>query len=217
MNKAVIIGAGTHGQIYASYLKEAGVEIVGFIDDADSFHNKRVIGIEVLGKYEDLFSKKLKTQITDVYCPIGDNLIRQHYLSSLKKEGYNTPSFIHRTVCVGPDVTLGEAHYMLPGNFIMPHTKIGDYFMVNMATTIGHHVTIKNGVFMSSGINIGASLEIDDMAYFGIGSTVKTGVKRIGTETLIGAGSVVFKDVKDYAVMVGNPARMIKLNEKRVL
>jgi len=217
MNKAVIIGAGTHGQIYASYLKEAGVDIVGFIDDADSFHNKQVIGIEVLGKYEDLFSKKLKTHITDVYCPIGDNLIRQHYLSSLKKEGYNTPSFIHRTVCVGPDVTLGEAHYMLPGNFIMPHTKIGDYFMVNMATTIGHHVTIKNGVFMSSGINIGASLEIDDMAYFGIGSTVKTGVKRIGTETLIGAGSVVFKDVQDYAVMVGNPARMIKLNEKRVL
>lgn len=217
MNKAVIIGAGTHGQIYASYLKEAGVDIVGFIDDADSFHNKQVIGIEVLGKYEDLFSKKLKKQITDVYCPIGDNLIRQHYLSSLKKEGYNTPSFIHRTVCVGPDVTLGEAHYMLPGNFIMPHTKIGDYFMVNMATTIGHHVTIKNGVFMSSGINIGASLEIDDMAYFGIGSTVKTGVKRIGTETLIGAGSVVFKDVQDYAVMVGNPARMIKLNEKRVL
>ncbi|WP_179345072.1 NeuD/PglB/VioB family sugar acetyltransferase [Winogradskyella ursingii] len=213
MNKAVIIGAGTHGQIYASYLKEAGVEIIGFIDDSDAFYGQKVVGLDVLGKYEDLFDKKLKEKVTDVYCPIGDNLIRQRYLSSLKNEGYNAPSFKHHTVCIGPDVILGETHYMLPGNYIMPHTKIGDYFMVNMATTIGHHVTINNGVFMSSGINIGASMEINDMAYFGIGSTVMTGVKRIGQESLIGAGSVIFKDVPDYAVMAGNPARVIKLNE----
>ncbi|MBJ7882700.1 NeuD/PglB/VioB family sugar acetyltransferase [Gelidibacter salicanalis] len=213
MKKAIIIGAGTHGQIYASYLKEAGVDVIGFIDDDDSFYNKKVIGIKVLGKYEDLFNSELKDLITDVYCPIGDNFVRQDYLSSLKKEGYNTPSFVHRTVCVGPDVTLGEAHYMLPGNYIMPHTTIGDYFMVNMGTTIGHHVKIKNGVFMSSGIHIGASLEINDMAYFGIGSIVKTGVQRIGVNSLIGAGSVIFKDVPDYAVMAGNPARVIKLKE----
>ncbi|MBU2951990.1 NeuD/PglB/VioB family sugar acetyltransferase [Tamlana agarivorans] len=212
--KAIIIGAGTHGQIYASYLKEADVNIVGFIDDADSFQGKQVNGIDVLGTYADLFDEKLKNEITDVYCPIGDNFIRQKYLSTLKTEGYNTPSFIHPTVSIGPDVVLGEANYMLPGNYIMPHTTIGDYFMVNMGTTIGHHNTIGNGVFMSSGVNIGASLKIGNMAYFGIGSTVMTGVEGIGAEALVGAGSVIFKKVPDYAVMAGNPARMIKSNDK---
>lgn len=216
MKKAVIIGAGTHGQIYVSYLREAGINVVGFIDDADSFQKQKVIGLDVLGKYSDLFDNKLKNDITDVYCPIGDNLIRQKYLSCLKNEGYNTPSFFHHTVCVGPDVKTGEANYMLPGNLIMPHTVIGNHFMVNMGTTIGHHNVIGDGVFMSSGINVGASLNIGDMAYFGIGSTIMTGIESIGRESLIGAGSVVFKNVPDFAVMAGNPARVIKLNEPKV-
>lgn len=213
MKRAIIIGAGTHGQIYASYLKEAGVNIVGFIDDADHFQGKRVLGLDVLGKFPDLFDNTLKNKITDIYCPIGDNLLRQNYLSRLKKEGYNVPSFIHHTVCIGPDVILGETIYMLQGNMIMPHTKIGDYLMVNMGTTIGHHNVIENGVFMSSGVNIGANLIIGKMAYFGIGCTVMTGVDMIGKESLIGAGAVVLKNVPDFAVMSGNPARVIKLNK----
>lgn len=215
MNKAIIIGAGTHGQIYASYLKEAGINVIGFIDDADSFQGQKVLGLDVMGKFQDLFDNKLKNEITDIYCPIGDNLLRMNYLSTLKKEGYNIPSFFHRTVTVGPDVILGEANYMLPGNMIMPHTKIGDFFMVNMGTTIGHHNTIGDAVFMSSGINIGANLSIGDMAYFGIGSTVMTGIESIGRESLIGSGSVVFKNVPDFAVMAGNPARVIKIKEPK--
>jgi len=212
MKNAVIIGAGTHGQIYASYLRQSGVKIVGFIDDNPKFYNTSVIGIDVLGNYEDLFSNKLKKKITDVYCPIGDNKLRKQYLSSLEKEGYNIPSFVHPSVSIAPDVEIGVAHYMLPNNSIMPHTRIGDFFMVNTGTTIGHHNVIGDGVFMSSGINIGANLSIGDFAYFGIGSTVITGIKSIGKDAMIGAGSVIFKDVPDGAVMAGNPARVIKLN-----
>ena len=33
MMKSVIIGAGKYGAVYLSYLKEAGIEIIGFLDD----------------------------------------------------------------------------------------------------------------------------------------------------------------------------------------
>lgn len=214
MKKSIIIGAGTQGQIFASYLKEAGVDIIGFIDDNDNLQGNSVIGIPVLGKYNDLFLNKLKNKITDVYCPIGDNLIREEYLKTLKTEGYNIPSFFHRTVCIGPDVVLGEANYMLSGNIIMPHTKIGNYLMVNMGTTIGHHIIIDNGVFMSSGVNIGANLHIKDRAYIGIGVTVVPGIGEIGKDSLIGAGSVIFKSVPDYSTVVGNPGRIIQQKNK---
>lgn len=213
MKNAVIIGAGTQGQVYASYLKEAGVNIIGFIDDNPDLENKEVIGIPVLGKYKDLFLEDFKSKIQDVYCPIGVNSVRVEYLSTLKKEGYGIPGFLHHTVSIAPDVTIGEAVYMLAGNIVMPHTTIGNYIMINMDSTIAHHVTLEDGVFMSSGVNIGALINVRENAYIGMGVTAMTGVEEIGKETLVGAGTVIIKDVPEYATVVGNPARVIKTKQ----
>ncbi|WP_378173700.1 NeuD/PglB/VioB family sugar acetyltransferase [Aquimarina sp. SS2-1] len=210
MKNAVIIGAGTQGQVYASYLKEAGINIIGFIDDNPELEGKEVIDIPVIGKYKDLFLDEFKSKIQDVYCPIGVNAVRVEYLSTLKNEGYGIPGFLHHTVSIAPDVTIGEAVYMLAGNIVMPHTTIGNYIMINMDSTIAHHVTLEDGVFMSSGVNIGALINVRKNAYIGMGVTAMTGVKEIGKETLIGAGTVIIKDVPEYTTVVGNPARVIK-------
>lgn len=211
MKKAVIVGAGKHGEVYLSYLRSVGIPILGFIDDDIEKVGKVFQGTQVIGTYEDLFSKKFKDKITDVYCPIGENQTRQNYLKTLKNEGYNTPSFIHPSVIMAPDVSIGqEAVYMLQGNYIMPFTTIGNYFMMNMGCTIGHHVTIDEGVFISSGARIGASIHIKNDAYFGTGCIIKTGVESIGKSTIIGAGSVVLKNVDDYTVVAGNPAKVLE-------
>jgi sugar O-acyltransferase (sialic acid O-acetyltransferase NeuD family) len=206
----VIIGAGTQGQVYVSYLKEAGINITGFIDDNPELEGETILGIPILGKYKDLFLDEFKNKIQDVYCPIGINSVRTEYLSTLKKEGYGIPGFLHHTVSIAPDVTIGEAVYMLAGNIVMPHTTIGSYIMINMDTTIAHHVSIEDGVFISSGVNIGALMNVRKNAYIGMGVTAMTGVKEIGKETLIGAGTVIIKNVPDYSTVVGNPGRVIK-------
>ncbi|MFC4220525.1 acetyltransferase [Flagellimonas marina] len=209
MNNAIIIGAGTHGQIYASYLAEEGINVIGFVDDNEHLFGQNVIGIPVIGKVKDLANSNIKSRARSIYCPIGNNTLRQHYLMDSKKMGYETPSFFHRTAVIGPDVKMGEANYVLAGSIIMPHTTIGDFFMINMSTTIGHHVQIGHGVFMSSGVNVGANLIIEDHAYIGIGATIMTGLGTIGKGSLIGAGSVVIKTVAPNTVVVGNPAREI--------
>ncbi|WP_318308091.1 acetyltransferase [Flagellimonas crocea] len=208
-NNAIIIGAGTHGQIYASYLREEGINVVGFVDDNESLFGKDIIGIPVLGTFQDLQGSKLKGMAHRIYCPIGNNPLRQRYLTECKNMGYETPSFFHRTACIGPDASMGEANYVLPGSIIMPHTKIGDFFMINMSTTIGHHVNIGNGVFMSSGVNVGANLNIEDHVYVGIGATIMTGIGTVGKGSFIGAGSVVIREVEPNTTVVGNPAREI--------
>lgn len=53
--RSVIIGAGTYGEVYLSYLQEAGVEIIGFLDDSKALHGKLVRNIPVLGGTELLF------------------------------------------------------------------------------------------------------------------------------------------------------------------
>lgn len=209
-DRSVIIGAGTQGQIYASYLLEAGINIVGFIDDNPSLLGQKVVGVPVIGSYHELYTSKFKETIQAVYCPIGDNHIRVEYLSALHKEGYKIPSFIHPSVSIGPDVILGEAIYMLVGNIVMPHTSLGNYIMINQASTIAHHVIVEDGTFISSGVNVGACIRVQEKSYIGMGVTIMTGVKSLGKNCLLGAGSVIIKDVPENAVMVGNPGRILR-------
>ena len=53
---------------------------------------------------------------------------------------------------------------------------------------------------------------IEDHAWLGVGVIVLSGV-RIGKGAVIGAGSVVNKDIPDNAIAVGNPARVIKMRD----
>jgi hypothetical protein len=43
-----LLRAGTYGQIYVSYLKEEGVNLVGLIDDAFYFQGKKLLGLVIL-------------------------------------------------------------------------------------------------------------------------------------------------------------------------
>lgn len=50
---------------------------------------------------------------------------------------------------------------------------------------------------------------VDEDSHIGANSVIVAGV-HIGKRCQIGAGSVVTKDIPDYSIVVGNPARVIK-------
>ena len=53
---------------------------------------------------------------------------------------------------------------------------------------------------------------VKDFVWFGYGVIVTPGIT-IGEGAIIGAGSVVTKDVPDYAIVGGNPAKLIKYRD----
>jgi maltose O-acetyltransferase len=56
-------------------------------------------------------------------------------------------------------------------------------------------------------------LEIMEDVWIGSRAIVLPGCKRIGAHSIIGAGAVVTKDVPDYAIVGGNPARILKMRK----
>ena len=209
MKKAIIIGAGTYGQVYAEYLKKE-YDIIGYIDDDVSLIGQIFDGIKVLGNRDYLFESIDREFF--VFVPIGNNTLRVSILKELNQKGFETPSFIHPDTIIHESVKIGKAVYILPGTNIMPCTELKNYVMVSMGVNIAHHNLIEEGCFFSQGTNVGASIHIKEKAYFGIASTAMTGIKEVGKNALIGAGAVVIKDVPDYAVVVGNPAKVLKSN-----
>ncbi len=202
----IIVGAGTYGQVYAQYLKE-DYNIIGFVDDNETLHQKYIDNIKVLGNIKSL--ELIKEQVA-VFIPIGNNKTRIKIIEYVKSLRFETPSFIHPTVTIDKSVKIGEIVYILANSSIMPLTTIENFVMISMGVNIAHHNTIQSGVFISQGANIGASLTIGKGAFIGISAVLMTGITRVGCDSYVGAGAVVIKDVPDGATVVGNPARIIK-------
>jgi acetyltransferase-like isoleucine patch superfamily enzyme len=71
------------------------------------------------------------------------------------------------------------------------------------------HDHSKDVPISESGVVI-SSLDIGDDVFIGAGVTILSKVNKIGTGAVIGAGSVLTKDVGEYEIWAGNPAKFIK-------
>lgn len=209
--KSLILGAGKYGQVYLSYLKECGVNIVGFLDDTPELQGISINGIPVLGTISTLPIWKDKINAESVYCPIGNNIARVKFLQNAISLGYKVPNFIHPKANCSRDAKIGEhGIYVLPGTTIMPLCEIRDFVMLSVNGTVAHHSLLEEGTFLSTGVNFGTRITAHKYVYVGIGATIMTGVSELGENCLIGAGAVVIKDVPANAVVAGVPAKILK-------
>jgi len=107
---------------------------------------------------------------------------------------------------------------------ISSHTFVCEGVTIEDEVFIGHSVTFINDRYPRATTNGGElqteadwSVEttvVKRGASIGSGATILSGVT-IGEKAIIGAGSVVTKDVPAYAVVAGNPARVLRVVQEK--
>ncbi len=142
-------------------------------------------------------------------------------------------SFIDEGAIVGTGTKIWHVSHVMPGATIGQNCNIGQNVVVSPGVILGNGVKVQNNVSIYSGvicednvflgpsmvftnvINPRAFIErknefkttlIKTGASIGANATIICGVT-IGKYSLIGAGTVVSKDVPDYALVYGNPAK----------
>jgi len=109
------------------------------------------------------------------------------------------------------------------------HANIGDDSLLGgpyAKIIIGKHVMIgkrcilinQNHKYLVEGFagKEGKDIVIDNYAWLGHQVTILPGV-RIGQHAIVGAGAVVSRSVPDYAIAVGNPARIVKFRNEETI
>ncbi|MCB0888341.1 MAG: hypothetical protein KDB38_02935 [Nocardioidaceae bacterium] len=80
---------------------------------------------------------------------------------------------------------------------------------------VGHDAILGEGVHLAPNVVVGGVVEIGDHSHIGLGAVILPH-KKIGRNCIIGAGSVVTRDIPDGQVWAGNPAVFRKDTEREM-
>ena len=109
------------------------------------------------------------------------------------------------------DVFIGDRTRIGLGCTIIGPVKIGNDIMLAqniVLSGLNHSYEDLSLPISTQGITT-SLIEVDDETWIGANSVIVAGIK-IGKHCVIAGGSVVTKNVPDYSIVGGNPARILK-------
>jgi UDP-2-acetamido-3-amino-2,3-dideoxy-glucuronate N-acetyltransferase len=138
-------------------------------------------------------------------CQIGEGTTIWQFVVVLKGAKIGAECNICAQTLIEGEVVLGDRVTVKSGVQIWNGSRIGDDVF------IGPNATFSNDIFPRSKKHPEHynGITIQDGASIGANATLLPGVT-IGKNAMVGAGAVVTKDVPAHAVVIGNPARILR-------
>lgn len=201
MNKElIIIGAGGHGLVVADIAKQNGYQKIAFLDD----NKEKVYDYPIIGNS----SEAVKYRDSDFFVAIGNNSVREHFVTALEEKDINVISLIHPSSIIAGDVVIGNGTVIMAGAVINCKSKIGKGVILNTGCTVDHENIIGDYVHLSPGCHTSGQVVIQKETWLGTGSIVINNIE-ICEGCTVGAGCVVISDLSQPGTYVGVPAKLI--------
>ena len=131
----------------------------------------------------------------EVLISIMDIAFRQKMIKALLAKKAKIGSFIHHSVVLPKNLSIGEGNIVGPFCMLEKYATIGNYNLLTAYCFIAHDCVVGDNNFFSVA-GVAGSVKVGNNNYFGIRSFAIPGVE-IGNNNVIQAGMTVDKNVKD--------------------
>jgi len=197
-----LYGASGHCKVIIDILKSNNDTISAVFDDnlkETELHNVKVLD-----------ASKIKFSSLDEFIiSIGDNRIRKIISDKIFASFFTA---IHCKAVVSDNSQIDKGSVVMAGVVINSDVTIGKHCIINSGAVIEHDCLIHDYAHISPNVSLAGNVVVGEGSHVGIGTSVIQGIK-IGKWVTIGAGSVIIRDIPDFAVVVGNPGKIIKYNK----
>jgi len=143
-----------------------------------------------------------------------------HETASVQTSNIGSTTNVWQFVIVLPDAKIGNNGNICSHCFIENDVSIGDNVTIKSGVQIWDGITIEDNVFIGPNVTFTndlyprskkyaeewAKTTIEKGASLGANATIIAGIT-IGSFAMVGAGSVVTKDISPYTLWYGNPAK----------
>jgi UDP-3-O-[3-hydroxymyristoyl] glucosamine N-acyltransferase len=149
-------------------------------------------------------------------CKINASSIIGCECSGIERDlDYSMITFPHTSnVIIEDNVTIGVRTTIVRG--VLTPTKIGRGSTIDSHCLIGHNTHISSNVYISSGTCVSGSVKIGEGVNIFTRSVIGEWIS-IGKYSVIGMASMVNKDIPEFEMWYGHPARFVKkLHEKYI-
>lgn len=211
MKDLYILGAGGCGREVLSMMLDAQAiqgqrwNIKGFLDDTEAPLHGKDCALPVVGTIMDYSPKPNDVLLMGIAEPHA----KERLVNMLKARGAAFASFIHPYVTMGRYSQLGEGAVVYGGFGMTVNVKVGT-FATLQACYLGHDVTVGDYCTISSFCNIMGYVAVGKRVFIGSNAAIAPHAV-IEDDAYICVGSVVIKNVKAGAKVLGNPAREINV------
>jgi sugar O-acyltransferase (sialic acid O-acetyltransferase NeuD family) len=200
-----IAGAGGMGRVIYDFLIKSGkVKVTGFFDDNPKYYGKKVCGIPVF-KLDEL---NTDNKNCEVLLGILDPISRKNFVQRIKEREFPLLEFHSDSAIISPYARIGKGCSILDFSFVMNNAQISDFVHVHFNCAIGHDVVVGAYSTVAPSCIIGGYAKIGEGVKLGMGVKVLPGIE-IGDYAVIGANSLVTKNLSANSISFGSPAKEV--------
>ena len=204
-----IIGASGLGREMESWLElipeeERYWEVKGFIDFDENSLDNYPSEYKIVGdQYTFNFSEN-----SIVLVAIAKPEFREKVYKLMKEKNIELMTFVAPNAIIGKTSNIGEGSVICPNAIITTNVTIGKCVFINCGSNIGHDVQIDDFSSIMANVNVSGNCRVGKRVFMGSKSIIIPG-KNIQDDVVVGAGSVVIRNIGEQQSVFGNPAKRI--------
>ena len=212
--RVVIFGSSDHARVVIDVTEKEGRYVIAGLIGVFKDIGEEVMGYKILGSEDNLLQIVKEKNVYGGLIAIGDNYVRLKVYKKIVKiiPDFKFVTVIHPSVQIGKNVQIGGGTMIMAGVVVNPCSVIGQHCILNTNASLDHDCVMDNFSSLAPNVATGGNVQVGECTAIGLGASISNNIV-IKEHTVIGTGSVVVKDIPEFVVAYGVPAKAMRTRE----